>query len=111
MSNDRSPREVCSITIGINGLIYLLLASGGPQFRVGLGLFLVGRPDCLARGRLLGRDALDVGRDQVERAGESHRLALGFVGACLAGLLDDLVAVLEALAEWGVHLVVAHRAA
>src|SRR3954447_3662477 len=99
MSNDRSPRDVCSITIGINGLIWLLSASGGPQFRVGLGLFLVGCPDCLARGRPPGPGPLDVGCDQVEGAGESHRLALGFVGAGLAGLLDDLVAVLEALAE------------
>src|SRR3954462_2874776 len=99
MSKDRSPREGCPITIGINGLIWLLSASGGPQFRVGLGLFLVGCPDCLARSCMLGQDPLDVGCDQVERAGESHRLALGFVGAGLAGLLDDLVAVLEALAE------------
>src|SRR3954453_12625135 len=105
MSKDRSPREVCSITIGINGLIWLLSASGGPQFRVGLGLFLVGCPDCLARGRLLGRDPLDVGCDQVERARESHRLTLGFIGARLAGLLDDLVAVLEALAERSIYLV------
>src|SRR3954449_13578320 len=99
MSNDRWPRDVCSITIGINGLIQLLLAAGGPQFRVGLGLFLVGCPDCLARGRLLGRYPLHVGCDQVERTRESHRLALGFVGAGFAGLLDDLLAVLEALAK------------
>src|ERR671935_6909 len=48
MSNERSPREVCSITIGISGLIRAplnisrvdwssqrLLATGGPQFRLG----------------------------------------------------------------------------
>src|SRR3954454_4828691 len=109
MSNDRSPRDVCSITIGINGLIQVPpLASGGPQFRVGLGLFLVGCPDCLTCCRLLRRDALDLGRDAIERTGEPHRLALRGVRAGLASLLDDLVAFLEALAEGLVDLLVRH---
>src|SRR5919197_4036176 len=100
MSNGRSPREVCSMTIGIRGLIdrppiherggvwgpgrfptsskeggcvgetwfpprtraegercsCRLLASGGPQFRVGFGLFLVGRPELLSRFRDVRRD-------------------------------------------------------
>ena len=37
MSNARSPREVCSTTMGISGLIVLLLASWGPEFRVSAG--------------------------------------------------------------------------
>src|SRR6476661_10973865 len=106
MSNDRSPREVCSITIGMRGLIWLLLATGGPQFRLCLGLFLVGCPDCLTRRRLLRRDPLDLGGDAVERAGETHRLALRLVGAGFSSLVDDLVPFLEALAERVVHLLV-----
>src|SRR6478735_9000152 len=51
MSNERSPREVCSITMGINGLMSgWLLATGGPQFRLGGWLFLVGCPDGFAGG-------------------------------------------------------------
>src|SRR6186997_451163 len=99
MSNERSPREVCSMTIGISGLIWLLLASGGPQFRHCLGLFLVWGPDCLARGRLLGRDPLDVGCDQVERTRQTQGLALRLVRTGLLRLRDDLVAVLEPVAE------------
>jgi hypothetical protein len=36
MSNDRSPREVCSITIGINGLIHApsFRKGGNPQVRI-----------------------------------------------------------------------------
>src|SRR2546423_1159183 len=98
MSNDRSPREVCSITIGINGLISGgLLAAGGPQFRLGLGLFLVGGPDLVTRLRLLGRNALNLGRDAVERTGQAQRFALRLVGAGLFRLLDHAVCVLEAI--------------
>src|ERR687887_1647439 len=100
MSNERSPRDVCSITIGINGLMSgSLLAAGGPQFRLRLGLFLVGRPDPLACLRLLRRDPLDLGRDAVECPREPHVLALGLVGTGLARLLEDAVGVLEAVAE------------
>src|SRR3954447_13909370 len=120
MSNERSPREVCSITIGINGLIYAgslgvacdadplgrtaspdrpLSSAGGPQFRLCLGVFLVGGPDCVARGRLLGGDALDLGSDAVESPREAHVLALRLVGAGLARLRDHRVRILEALAE------------
>src|SRR6266480_2909144 len=109
MSNERSPRDVCSITIGMSGLIWLLLASGGPQFRLCLGLFLVGRPDRLAGGRLLGRNPLDLRGDPVERARQPHRLALRLVGAGLPRLRDDRVAVLEAIAERLVDLLVADR--
>src|SRR6266540_6283542 len=109
MSNDRSPREVCSITIWINGLISgWLLATGGPQFRLGLGFFLVGRPDAFARLRLLGRNPLDLVRDPVESAGQAHRLALRLVRTRGPGLLDHLLGLLEAVAEDLVDLVVAH---
>ena len=53
MSNERSPRDVCSITMGSAGSSGLL-AAGCPQFRLAGGLFLVGRPDRLARRRGLG---------------------------------------------------------
>src|ERR671936_1866017 len=99
MSNERSPREVCSITIGINGLICLLLAAGGPQFRLCLGFFLVGGPDALARLGLLGRNALDLGRDPVEGTRQTHVLALPLVHTCLARLLDHLLGLLEAHTE------------
>src|SRR5438067_4928082 len=107
MSNDRSPRDVCSITIGIKGLMSgWLLAAGGPQFRFGLGFFLVRGPDSLARLGLLGRNALHFGRDPVERAGQAHRLTLGFVGAGLLGLRDHAVGVLEAVIEGSVDFLV-----
>src|SRR6185312_3015666 len=100
MSNERSPREVCSITIGIKGLISgWLLAAGGPQFRLLGWVFLVWRPDRVACGSLLGRDALDFVDDAVESAGQPHVLALGVVRAGGASLLDDLVGFLEAVAE------------
>src|SRR3970282_1977533 len=105
MSNERSPREVCWITIGINGLMgwspaherggvwgtgrfpttsrrrghagetwfpprsfaesercsCRLLAAGGPQLRVALGLFLVGCPKLLSRRGEVGRDGSHIG--------------------------------------------------
>src|ERR1700675_4283824 len=107
MSNEPSPREVCSITMGINGLMSgWLLATGGPQFRVGGWLFLVGCPDGFAGGGLLGRDPLDLVRNAVEGAGKAHAFALRVVGARLARLLDDLFRLLEALAEGLVDLLV-----
>src|SRR5438105_9855900 len=94
MSNERSPREVCSITIGIRGLISgWLLAAGGPQFRFGRWFFLVGRPDLLARGVLLGRDRLHLGGEPVERALEPQVLAQ-LVDSGLHDLLDRRVDVL-----------------
>src|SRR6266516_867599 len=107
MSNERSPREVCSITMGINGLISgWLLATGGPQFRLGGRLFLVWRPDGLAGGSLLGRYALDLAGNAVEGTGEAHVLALRVVCARSMRLLDDLVRLLEAVAEGLVDLLV-----
>src|SRR6266511_2710253 len=107
MSNDRSPREVCSITIGINGLISgWLLATGGPQFRLGLGFFLVGRPDAFARLRLLGRNPLDLVRDPVESAGQAHRLALRLVLILFPSLLDHRFTLLEEVAVYRVDFFV-----
>src|SRR5580765_3196620 len=99
MSNERSPREVCSMTIGMRGLIRLLLASGGPQFRLCLGLFLVRCPDCLTRRSLLGRNPLDLVRDPVECTRQPNGLALRLVGSGLLRLVEDLVGLLEAVAE------------
>src|SRR5919201_2037698 len=101
MSNARSPREVCSITIGINGLMAVtpqaespwLLPAGGPQFRLGLGGFLVGGPDLLARAGGLARDALHLGRDPVERLPQPQVAAQRFVAAAGEHLLDGLVGI------------------
>src|SRR6266540_1854914 len=107
MSNERSPRDVCSITIGINGLMSgWLLAAGGPQFRLGRRFFLVRGPDPLTRFGLLGRNALHVGDHAVESTREPHALTLGLVGARGMRLLEHLVGLLEAVAERGVDLLV-----
>src|SRR5256886_3900483 len=107
MSNERSPREVCSITMGINGLMSgWLLATGGPQFRLGCWLFLVRGPDGFTGRGLLGRDAVDLVDDTVEGAREPHALPLRVVGTRAARLLDDLVRLLEAIAEGLVDLLV-----
>src|SRR5919198_4148975 len=101
MSNERSPREVCSITIGMRGLMsgWVSLAAGGPQFRLGLWFFLVGCPDSLACLGLLGRNALDLLRDSVERTRHAHRFALGLERAGLPRLLEHCIGVVEAIAE------------
>src|SRR5471032_418262 len=93
MSKARSPREVCSTTMGIRG-ISLLLAAGGPKFW-GLGrLLLLRRPDRLARFVQLRRDGLDLGHDAVERLLQADVVA-DAVGAALG---DELVDVLVGLA-------------
>src|SRR3954470_19428244 len=110
MSKLRSPRDVCSITIGINGLIRVSLASGGPQFRNVFALFLLGRPDRIARFRLGHRDALHIGSDAVERELEPDVLAHLLLGAVRPEALDQLVGVLAGglrlLADDGLDLVV-----
>src|SRR5205085_212239 len=84
-----------------------LLATGGPQFRLGLGSFLVRGPDRLARLFLLEGDALDLRGDPVEGGGKTEALALRFVGAAGTKLLDHAVGLLEALADGRVYLLVA----
>src|SRR5205823_4031450 len=109
MSNERSPREVCSITIGINELMSdWLLATGGPQFRLLGWLFLVGGPERLTGGGPLGRDPLDLGGNAVEDPAQTDRLALNLVNAGFPHLLDHLVGLLEAVAEGLVDLLVGH---
>src|SRR6266567_5956377 len=99
MSNARSPREVCSTTIGMFGLIgfSLLLAAGGPQlFRRLLRLlllFLLGSPNRLASFRLSGRDRLDVGGDPVDRLLEAQVGADAVCAAPRNELFDVLVAL------------------
>src|SRR5262245_45485544 len=108
MSNERSPRDVCSITIGMRGLMSgWLLAAGGPQFRLCRLLFLVRCPDPLACLRLLGRNPLDLRRDAVERLGEAHVLAFRLVDAGGARLLDHLLRLVEPVLKDLVDLVVA----
>src|SRR5919197_6566400 len=106
MSNERSPREVCSITIGINGLIELLLAGRGPQSCRLLVSFLLGGPELLARGREVGGGSLDLGRDAVERLGKTNRLALLLPAARLAELRHRLVGILVAGSELLLELLV-----
>src|SRR5471032_2708098 len=88
MSKARSPREVCSTTIGINGLIsalllrFRLLASGGPQCCLFRSPILLGCPDTLSCRFLLGpvRSLLDgnrpdLGRDSVNCSFHSNCVA------------------------------------
>src|SRR3954451_10334256 len=82
MSKNRSPREVCSMTDGImrfDGFMWLLnfpfLTVRRPEFRLGRLLFLVGRPNLLARIGNFARDALHLGGDAVERVAEADVLA------------------------------------
>ena len=89
MSNARSPREVCSITIGINGLISRLLASGGPQLRLGSGRSFFRRPQLLAGAGELERDPLDLGDDQVQRLAHPQVLAEQLVRVRSANTLLD----------------------
>src|SRR5919108_3807161 len=81
-------------------------AAGGPQFRLGLGFFLVGRPDPLSRLGLLGRDSLYVRRDPVERTSEAHRFPLRLVDARFAGLCDHLLRLVEAVTKRSIDLLV-----
>src|SRR6266540_5520969 len=76
MSNARSPRDVCSITIGIKGLIRFVppSLSGGPDFRLGR-LLLLRRPKLLARAGELDGNSLHLGGDPVERAAQAEILA------------------------------------
>src|SRR5919201_6136838 len=107
MSNARSPREVCSTTIGINGLICSsLLAAGCPQRRRSGRTLLLRRPDSLARGSEVGRDRLDLGDHPVERLLHAQVVAHA-VGAALRDELLDVLFALARVAQLGANLVVA----
>src|SRR4051812_11726407 len=99
MSKKRSPRDVCSMTDGMTRFVGCVmcsgsLTSGGPKFRLGLLLFLVGRPDRVAHLRQLAWDALHLGDDAVERIPEAHVLAQRLEAAALAQARKRLVGVL-----------------
>src|SRR4051812_29447335 len=120
MSKARSPREVCSTTIGMFGLMSApsgdvsvlgagrsRLAAGGPQ-RLRLvagGLVLVRRPDRLARLCKLRCDRLHLGRDAIDgllhAEVEAHAVCAARLDECL-----DVVLVLALLAELGADVVV-----
>src|SRR3954454_19513819 len=108
MSKARSPREVCSTTIGTRGLMGATLyrwAGPGPRRArprgprlcssrarrpdlAGFLRFLVGRPQLLARLGLLERDRLAVLDDQVDRLAHRDVLAQRLLGALRAGPLQ-----------------------
>src|SRR3954452_7062011 len=113
MSKARSPRDVCSTTIGTRGLIRCdSLAAGCPDLLVAgrsfLLLLLLRRPKLLARLRELGLDARHLPGDVVERLAQAQVLleAVERLGR-LQHPLDRLLLLalrLERLA----HLRVAH---
>src|SRR4051812_41494382 len=99
MSKNRSPREVCSMTEGMTRFVGWLLmflgslTAGGPEFRVGLLLFLFGRPDRVARLRELLRDPLHLGRDPVERVAQPDVVAERLDAAVVAELRERLLGI------------------
>src|SRR3990172_6352221 len=97
MSNERSPREVCSMTIGMRGLMQApscwLLAAGGPQLLLDPGgflfLFLVRRPELLSRRGGGRRDRLDVGEEPVEGGAQAKVLPDRFLLPVRPPVLDQ----------------------
>src|SRR5579864_6604140 len=113
MSKNRSPREVCSMTDGMIrfdgwSMCRGSLAAGGPEFRVGLLLFLFGSPNCVARIGQLAWDPLDLGGDPVERVAQPEVIAEGLEAAGLAQPQQRVVDVvserLALLAHQGLDL-------
>src|SRR5437016_2900197 len=95
MSNARSPREVCSTTIGTSGLIVLASFASSAGFlpnvatarprpgrasaprrpelaRAPSGVLLAGLPQLLAGLGLLDRDRLRLAHEQLERLARGH---------------------------------------
>src|SRR5215212_9440146 len=109
MSNARSPREVCSTTMGISGLIGApsLRAAGGPDLCLRRRLVLLRRPDRLTCLRELLRDRLHLGRDAVDGLLQPQVLA-DAVGAALLDELLDVLVGLALLAELLADVVVGH---
>src|ERR1044072_6166099 len=101
MSKERSPREVCSTTIGTRGLMVgtLSKAPGGypPSSRLRrperalLLLLLLRGPDLLARLGLLERDRHRRPDDQVDRLAHANVFADHRVAAILAQPLQQLL--------------------
>ena len=112
MSKARSPRDVCSTTIGTRGLIGGQSIYGpGVQslsgrlalglfaaFGVALGLALLRRPDRLARLGLRDRDRLGGVGDQLGGLSQAHLFAQHPVAARLAQLRQHLLRLLLAVA-------------
>src|SRR5919204_3558376 len=108
MSNARSPREVCSTTIGTRGLIGRSVYKGRsarrsslrrPEARpLALPLLLPGSPELLARDRLLLGDRLRRFRDQVDRLAQAQVLAKDRVAPAAAQALEQPFRGLLALA-------------
>src|SRR5579885_1648980 len=108
MSKARSPREVCSITIGIRGMSSLLAAGGPELLRLRrLLLFLAGGPDRRARRGLLLADRLHLGGDAVEGLPEAE-VGADAVGAAGGEELVDVLVGLALLAQRGPDLLVGH---
>src|SRR5690348_14452200 len=98
MSKKRSPREVCSMTDGITRfegcvMVSSSLATGGPEFRLGLLLFLVGCPNRLACFGELARDPLDLGGHAIERVPQPEVLAQRLEPPALAQAQQGVVGV------------------
>src|SRR6266540_4007596 len=98
MSKNRSPREVCSMTDGMirfDGCVMCCgsLTAGGPEFRLGRLLFLVGRPESLAHLGELLRNALYLGGDSVESVTEAQIVAKRLEAAALTKPEQGLVGV------------------
>src|SRR5438876_6288855 len=114
MSKARSPREVCSTTMGTSGLIVLasFASSGGflPNVATGRGapdggsaprgpeltgpllaLLLARLPELLARLRLLDSDRLRLAHEQLERLAGRDVLAEAVEPVVGAQPLDQLV--------------------
>src|SRR5436189_1495084 len=116
MSNARSPREVCSTTIGTRGLIWRgvyrspLPVPGRPKAGpLALGsLLLLGRPQPLAGLCLLERDRLRRPRDHVGGLAETDLRAKQRIPPALAQTLEQSLGRLVSLAgaEGGQELLV-----
>src|SRR5215831_1544947 len=108
MSKARSPRDVCSTTMGIRGLIsFSSLRTWGPEFRCLGRLLLLRRPDRLARLVQIRGDRLHLGGDAVEGALEAKVLA-DPVGAAVGEEALDVGVVLAAFMQLLADLVVGH---
>src|SRR5437773_8355198 len=108
MSNARSPRDVCSTTIGIRG-ISVLLAAGGPQLLrlLRLFLFLLRGPELVASLCPLRRDRLHLRDDAVDRLLQPELRTDALGPAALEELVDVLVGLALA-AELFANLLVGH---
>jgi len=93
MSNARSPREVCSITIGINGLMWQAPCFRGSRVSFPRRPLLFGRPQLLAGAGELDRDSLHVGCNPVHRFAHAQVFAQELVPAACKHAVDDLLGV------------------